>query len=48
LFSEAILNKTEVPTPLADSVYNMRVLDAVINSAKTDTWVTLSTAIPVG
>ena len=48
LFSEAILNKTEVPTPLADSVYNMRVLDAVINSAETDAWVTLSTAIPAG
>jgi len=48
LFSQAILNKTEVPTPLADSVYNMRVLDAVINSAETDSWVTLSTAIPPG
>ena len=48
LFSQAILNKTEIPTPLADSVYNMRVLDAVINSAETDSWVTLSTAIPPG
>lgn len=41
LFSEAILNKTEVPTPLVDSVKNMRVLDAVINSAESDRWITL-------
>ena len=46
LFSQAILNKTEVPTPLIDSVKNMRVLDAVINSAESDAWVTLSPAIP--
>ena len=46
LFSQAILNKTEVPTPLVDSVKNMRVLDAVINSAESDRWVTLSPAIP--
>ncbi|MBT3213649.1 MAG: Gfo/Idh/MocA family oxidoreductase [Deltaproteobacteria bacterium] len=46
LFSQAILNKTEVPTPLVDSVKNMRVLDAVINSAESDAWVTLSPAIP--
>ena len=46
LFSQAILNKTEVPTPLIDSVKNMRVLDAVINSAESDAWVSLSPAIP--
>ena len=46
LFSQAILNKTEVPTPLVDSVKNMRVLDAVINSAESDAWFTLSPAIP--
>ena len=46
LFSQAILNKTEVPTPLIDSVKNMRVLDAVINSAESDAWFTLSPAIP--
>jgi len=46
LFSQAILNKTEIPTPLVDSVKNMRVLDAVINSAESDRWVTLSPAIP--
>ena len=46
LFSQAILNKTEVPTPLVDSVKNMRVLDAVINSAESDAWVSLSPAIP--
>ena len=48
LFSQAILNKTEVPTPLADAVYNMRVLDAVINSAETETWAQLSNPIPSG
>jgi predicted dehydrogenase len=46
LFSQAILNKTEVPTPLVDSVKNMRVLDAVINSAESNAWFTLSPAIP--
>jgi predicted dehydrogenase len=46
LFSQAILNKTEVPTPLVDSVKNMRVLDAVINSAESNAWVSLSPAIP--
>ena len=46
LFSQAVLNDTEVPTPLEDSVYNMRILDAVINSAKSDAWVKLSATKP--
>ena len=46
LFSQAVLNETEVPTPLEDSVYNMRILDAVINSAKSDAWVKLSATKP--
>jgi len=42
LFSQAVLDKTEVPTPFEDSVNNMRILDAVINSAESDAWVKLS------
>jgi len=34
LFSEAILNDTAVPTPLEDAVANMKVIDAVVESAK--------------
>jgi len=33
LFSQAVLNDTEVPTPLEDAVANMRVIEAVIRSA---------------
>ena len=46
LFSQAVLDKTEVPTPFEDSVNNMRVLDAVINSAESDAWVKLSATKP--
>jgi predicted dehydrogenase len=42
LFSQAILKNIEVPTPLMDSVKNMRVLDAVIDSAESGEWVKLS------
>ena len=38
LFSLAVLNDTKVPTPLEDSVENMKVLEAVILSSKSDTW----------
>jgi predicted dehydrogenase len=38
LFSRAILEKTEVPTPLEDAVANMRVIEALLQSAKTGTW----------
>jgi predicted dehydrogenase len=38
LFSEAILNDTDVPTPLEDAVYNMRVIEAVIESSKSGGW----------
>ena len=38
LFSLAVLNNTEVPTPLEDSVANMKVLEAVILSSNSDTW----------
>lgn len=39
LFSQAILDNHEVPTPLADGVANMRVIEAVFESARTDAWV---------
>jgi len=41
LFSQAVLNDTELPTPLEDAVANMRVIDALIRSAKSETWVHL-------
>lgn len=46
LFSLAVLNDTEVPTPLEDAVANMRVLEAVIRSAESGTWSTLERAVP--
>ncbi|MDZ7335004.1 MAG: Gfo/Idh/MocA family oxidoreductase [candidate division KSB1 bacterium] len=39
LFSLAILNNTVVPTPLADAVANMQVLDAVRQSAQEKIWI---------
>lgn len=41
LFSQAILNNTEVFTPLEDAVNNMRVIEAVTNSGKQGGWITL-------
>ena len=41
LFSQAVLNDTDVPTPLDDAVANMRVIDAVFESGRTGTWQTL-------
>jgi len=38
-FSQAILNNTSVPTPLKDAVANMKVIEAIIRSAKISTWV---------
>lgn len=38
LFSRAILEDTEVPTPLEDAVKNMAVIDAIFRSAATGTW----------
>jgi len=39
LFSQAVLNDTEVPTPLEDAVANMEVIEALVRSAKSGTWV---------
>jgi predicted dehydrogenase len=41
-FALSILNNTPVPTPLADALANMRVIDAMFESAKNQEWVTLS------
>jgi predicted dehydrogenase len=39
-FSRAIIRDTAVPTPLTDAVYNMQVIDALIESGQTGRWVT--------
>ena len=39
LFSKAILNDTDVPTPLEDAVANMKVIDALVKSAKNRSWI---------
>jgi predicted dehydrogenase len=41
LFSQAIMNDTAVPTPIADGVANMRAIDRIIESSKTGTWVSV-------
>jgi predicted dehydrogenase len=41
LFSQAILDDTEVPTPLQDAVANMAAIDAVVRSAEEDAWIQL-------
>ncbi|MFL5590441.1 MAG: Gfo/Idh/MocA family protein [Ktedonobacteraceae bacterium] len=38
-FSQAVLNNTDAPTPIEDAVANMKVIEAVFQSAKTATWV---------
>lgn len=38
LFARAILNDTPVPTPIEDAVANMRVLEAIFESAERDAW----------
>ncbi len=41
LFSKAILDDTPAPVPLADAVANMQVLDALVLSARSGTWVSI-------
>ena len=41
LFSQAILEDKPVPTPLVDALGNMKVIDALFESAKTEGWVSL-------
>ena len=40
-FSKAILEDTEVPTPLSDAVNNMKVIDAIVESSKKSRWIDL-------
>ena len=40
LFSLAVLNNEKVPTPIEDAVANMKVLEAVIQSAEKEEWCT--------
>jgi predicted dehydrogenase len=39
LFSEAVLGERAVPTQIEDAVANMRVIEAVVASARQSTWV---------
>jgi predicted dehydrogenase len=39
LFARAVQDDTPVPTPIEDAVANMRVLESIVLSAKTGTWV---------
>ncbi len=39
LFSQAVLNKTAVPTPLEDALANLRVIEAVFRSGQSGAWV---------
>lgn len=41
LMSLAILNDTPAPTPIEDAVQNMRVLEAIVASARESAWVTM-------
>ncbi len=40
-FSLAIINDTEVFTPIEDAIANMKVLEAIVQSASNNTWVSL-------
>ena len=42
LFARAILEGTPVPTPIEDSVANMRVIEAVIESGRSGGWVEIA------
>jgi predicted dehydrogenase len=37
-FAEAVIKKTEAPTPVSDAIANMLVLDALFKSAETNNW----------
>lgn len=42
LFSKSILDDGEVPTPLLDAVHNMRIIEAIFDSAQTNQWVPIA------
>lgn len=39
LFSQAVIDDTPVPTPLEDAIANMKVIEAVVASAKQSQWI---------
>ena len=39
LFSRAVLEDREVPTPLEDAVANMQVIEAIVKSARSRSWI---------
>jgi hypothetical protein len=41
LFARSILDDTAVPTPIEDAVANMRVIEAIVESATREGWVSL-------
>ncbi len=41
LFSLAIINNTDVPTPIEDAVANMKVIEKIISSAKKECWLSV-------
>ncbi|MCL4108979.1 UNVERIFIED_CONTAM: hypothetical protein GTU68_052617 [Idotea baltica] len=41
LFSKAILNDTPVPTPIDDAVANMVAIEAIVESGKSNQWVSI-------
>lgn len=41
LFSKAIIDNTEVPTPLEDALNNMLVIEAIFKSSETGKWIEL-------
>ncbi len=41
LFASAVINDTDVPTPLGDALENMVVIEAIIQSSQSKSWVTL-------
>lgn len=42
-FANAVLNQTDVPTPLTDAIANMLVLEAINQSGKTSQWTSVPT-----
>ena len=38
LFARAVLENTDVPTPIEDSVANMKVIEAIFRSSASGTW----------
>lgn len=41
LFSKAILDNSEVPTPLEDALNNMLAIEAVFRSSESEKWINL-------